>query len=665
MGRTASGFYLEWPYPIRYEAENRVSADILIIGGGIAGCWAAIAAAGKGLKVALVEKGATIRSGAGGAGVDHWQFVTDTPCCKLTAEELTEALLENTGGYSNGISRYIEAREGYDALCELEQIGAKVRDTDDQFKGAPFRDEETKLLFANDIENKYTIRVWGSQFKPLLLKKCRQLGVTIFDRVMGTSLLTEGGRPGTRIVGATGLNVRTGEFYIFKAKATILANSRPQRNWIFSSELRGITSFRPANNVGNGHAMAWRAGAELVMMEKSVAPGGINSPFSYPHFGTGNPHNTWYACTMVDADGKEIPWVDRDGNVLKKVEDRYRPAPGQRFFLAGGGSGTIGVPALYKYQRPRLIPDLEERVARGEFKLPLYADLPSMPKHDREVIFGVMIGEEGKTRVPVYKTYTEAGFDPNRHLLQSYIMIRGEQFERAMIPQERVFGENGNSGGILVDWDLRSSLEGLYAAGDALFGAEGHAHAAVTGRYAGRCAREYVLQAPKPVVSREQVIAEKTRVYAPIKRTHGIEWKELNAGICRVMQNYCGDPKSDELLKIGLKALDEIKAEEKWQPFASEPHKLMRTLDVQDILTNSEIIMHACLARRTSSIHLGLTKLDYPEVDPPDWHKWLTIKLENGEVKTALHPIDFWLRPPYAPTYRENYESHCGNPNKG
>ena len=60
----------EWPYPILYEKEQEIETDILVIGGGMAGCWAAISAARKGLKVAMVEKTATVRSGAVGPGAD-------------------------------------------------------------------------------------------------------------------------------------------------------------------------------------------------------------------------------------------------------------------------------------------------------------------------------------------------------------------------------------------------------------------------------------------------------------------------------------------------------------------------------------------------------------------------------------------------------------------
>ena len=57
-----------------------------------------------------------------------------------------------------------------------------------------------------------------------------RLGVKVFDRVMATNLLTEDGKPGARVIGAMGVNVRTGEFYIFRAKATMLSAAQYSRN---------------------------------------------------------------------------------------------------------------------------------------------------------------------------------------------------------------------------------------------------------------------------------------------------------------------------------------------------------------------------------------------------------------------------------------------------
>ena len=67
----------------------------------------------------------------------------------------------------------------------------------------------------------------------------KKLGVNIYDRIIVTSLLTEGGKPGNRVTGAVGVNMRTGEFYIFKAKATILSTAVASRFWVFSTELNG------------------------------------------------------------------------------------------------------------------------------------------------------------------------------------------------------------------------------------------------------------------------------------------------------------------------------------------------------------------------------------------------------------------------------------------
>jgi succinate dehydrogenase/fumarate reductase flavoprotein subunit len=52
-----------------------------------------------------------------------------------------------------------------------------------------------------------------------------------------TNLLTEGGRQGARVIGATGVNNRTGQFYIFQAKATILATGGAGRLYHFAPEL--------------------------------------------------------------------------------------------------------------------------------------------------------------------------------------------------------------------------------------------------------------------------------------------------------------------------------------------------------------------------------------------------------------------------------------------
>jgi succinate dehydrogenase/fumarate reductase flavoprotein subunit len=633
---------IAWPYPIKYEEETEIETDVLVLGGGIAGCWAAISAARKGVTVTVVEKGATIKSGSGGSGCDHW-LNTPHPGSAVTPEEVVEWELEMSGGYTNALSRYIAARESYETLLDLENMGGKIRDVKDEFKGAPFRDEKTKFLFAYDYESRIHFRVWGSTFKVSLYKECQRLGIHILDRVMATGLLTHGGRTGGRVIGATGLHSRTGEFYVFKAKAVIDCLSRHQRNWCFSTELRGNANFRPTQIVGDGHAMAWRAGAEFAMMEKSLptsfGSGNVFLPYSH-----GNALNTWVPCTLVDARGKEVPWVDRDGKILETVLDRCRPATGQKFM----GERTLD----HRHKRPEIIPDLQERIVRGEFVLPLYGDLSSMPEHERKAIWGLMVGEEGKTKIPVYSVYSEAGFDPSQDLLQSYSYLGSDPMRASVRAQDRTGGEIGDAGGLVTDWNLMSSLEGLFAAGDALFAANYHYHAAATGRYAGKKAADYAMKSRRESVWRPQVAERKAWVYAPLENEGEIEWKELNAAACRIMQNYCGEYKNDELLTLGLMWLKDIRENEYKRVSVDTPHKLMRTLEAFNIVTCDEIILQASMARKASSKILGFFRLDYPAADPPEWNKWVTVKMEEGGVKAGEMTLDFWK--PLA----ENYEKH-------
>jgi hypothetical protein len=64
------------------------------------------------------------------------------------------------------------------------------------------------------------------------------------------------------------------------------------------------------------------------------------------------------------------------------------------------------------------------------------------------------------------------------------------------------------------------------------------------------------------------------------------------------------------------------------------------------------MVVHASLARKVSSRLLNFIRSDYREIDPPQWHKLVTIKQENGRVKVGEIPIGYWE--PLA----NNYNAH-------
>jgi hypothetical protein len=158
-----------------------------------------------------------------------------------------------------------------------------------------------KTKFKSNPEgklNNVVIRVWGSTFKPALKRECKRLGVQIFDRVMATSLLTEKGVQGGRVIGATGFNNRTGEFMIFKSKSTVLSAAGGGSIWMINTELAGYSNMMSRTSTGDGTTMAWRAGATLTKME---ATGVLR-------IATGHKHK-WYT-GAGDASYENVPLVD-------------------------------------------------------------------------------------------------------------------------------------------------------------------------------------------------------------------------------------------------------------------------------------------------------------------------------------------------------------------
>jgi succinate dehydrogenase/fumarate reductase flavoprotein subunit len=133
-----------------------------------------------------------------------------------------------------------------------------------------------------------------------------------------------------------------------------------------------------------------------------------------------------------------------------------------------------------------------------------------------------------------------------------------------------------------------------------------------------------------------------------------MDWKELNAGICKILQDYCGELKNEELLTIGLKWLDELESGEAATARARNPHELYRVLEVYNIITVGRMMLEASRARKASSSHLDFTRTDYPEVDPPEWKKWVTIKLDGGDVKVGELALDYYG------DMEKNYQDHCG-----
>ena len=107
-----------------------------------------------------------------------------------------------------------------------------------------------------------------------------------------------------------------------------------------------------------------------------------------------------------------------------------------------------------------------------------------------------------------------------------------------------------------------------------------------------------------------------------------------------------------KLIEVAL-PLDDINEAAASELYADNPHKLGRTLEALNVLDYARAIMHASLARKASSLHLSFYRTDYTDMDPPEWNKFITIRMEEGKVKVGELPLDYWG------DYARNYKASC------
>ena len=623
----------KWPYPVKYGVENRIETDVLIVGAGVAGSMAGIMAARRGAKVAVVDKAPIDISGCGGAGLDHYLFCHSNPDCTVSPEQFMEHSPQANH------RQYIQLKGSWDNLLELEKLGLRFRDEEGEFEGSPLRDDKTKIMYAYDYKTRSTVRLRGGAHlkKHMRSGLLKEENVTLYERVMITSLLTEDGKPGARITGATAINEKTGEFYVFSTKSVILCTAgvsmQGTSTWTFNSEMFGNGYRADPRNTGEGVAMAWKAGAEF-LPEERFGQAITTGPFGWPWYGIGNPDNTWHPCTLVDNKGTVIPWVDTYNHPISTMEERHLPAAEQPFM------GML-----------RPTPDINpEKLKSGEYEMPLWADLSSMPEDERRAIWGLMVGNEGRTRTAIYDYFNKAGFNPETDMLQcpsmlpeNYIDPRKDWFQGE--PNMAPFWKADTLKGPSTDWNQMTTVPGLFASGSE--SGQGGAAAGSSGAYSGNRAAEFALGSDRGAINEAQIAAEKERVYAPVKRAGSadanVSWKELWMGLNRVMQQDCGEFRTPSLYKHGLMWLDSIKKHEMQLTYARNPHELARVLECESRVATGEIYLHLGLANAKA------------EADGADG-KLVYTKFVDGDAVNVYKDDEWWLKAPYAPTYIENYE---------
>jgi succinate dehydrogenase/fumarate reductase flavoprotein subunit len=336
--------------------EKTIETDVLVIGGGIAGCFAAIKAKERGLDVTIVDKAYATKSGGTisatafymvfnpewGHNLDACMNVIGKSGEYLNDHEWTETVLkESWGTYLDMVSW------GVEFPMDIDKV----------------KKEKSTLTLANSAGEPTfgQIPIQRGKHSPVLRKQAIKTGVHIMDRIMVTDLLKQDGK----VTGALGFSLSGNDLYLFKAKATILCT--------------GVSSFKPLGYAtsaltGDGDAMAYRAGAAVTGKE-FPAPFLTMAAFpawrTYPGYGAypnftdaeGNPikhvgfwdlamdflvHSgkgpiLWNLDSATAEDAERVrEWIRRaEGNVLAHERIGLDVSKGGKIQMAGGaGAGS-------------------------------------------------------------------------------------------------------------------------------------------------------------------------------------------------------------------------------------------------------------------------------------------------------------------------------------
>jgi succinate dehydrogenase/fumarate reductase flavoprotein subunit len=578
---------------MQFETQT-VNTDVLIIGGGLAGCMAAIKATEAGVRVTVVEKANTNRSGCTATGIDHlWAYIP--PVHEKMGWKIEDLLEDHaqTMGYG-GFIRWdllrLIAETSYDRVLDLERFGVNFRFEDSLVPGK-FR----IVPQFHGVPSSFNFD--GRDLKPKLTKEAKSRGVEILNRIMITDVLTRDGK----VSGAVGVSIREPKVYQFQAKTVVLSSSgrlsRMGRSVLGNTFNRRLP---PSGTTGDGKLIALKAGAELINTEFF----GVHTPAlgikNFPMTG-GGPRNTLQpAARIVGPHGEVI--VPRtyfyDWNTLGK--SKVSAEEGRKKFFED--AKLLSLPSKHYSEGNR----------------PLYFDFSEGTDDEIKYIEWSM-SNEGKMWI-LLKYFKDHGVD-----------LKKDKIE--MGPRDREASANAASG-VWVDKDCESGIEGLFAAGDEIGGVPWSSGpgAVTTGWHAGMKAAEKARQIKSGVQPEKGELERIVERYQNLTRhKNGDHWLEVEYALQEIVDTYMGDETSEELLKRGLDRLSALRTSTRL--WADTPHTLMRCLEVENLIENGRIIMTAARERKESRAFLK--RVDYPKKNDENWFVFLGMK-EDKEGKVTF-----------------------------
>lgn len=227
---------------------EKIKTELLIIGGGTAGCYAALTASEKSdVKILICEKANIKRSGCLAAGVNALNaYIVEG----RTPQDYVDYAKKDADGIVREDLLYTMSERLNAVTKRLEELGLVI-----------LKDENGNYV-ARGNRN---LKINGENIKPLLADAVEQLpNVTVLNRVN----IIDFSVSDNRIKGAFGIGIENNTFYIIEAKAVMIATGGAAG--LYKPNNPGFSRHKmwyPPFNTGAGYAMGIRHGAEMTTFE--------------------------------------------------------------------------------------------------------------------------------------------------------------------------------------------------------------------------------------------------------------------------------------------------------------------------------------------------------------------------------------------------------------
>ena len=568
---------MEFDIQSEVSAVKRLSFDVVILGAGGAGLRAAIGAAEQGVKVAVITKSLlgkahTVMAEGGAAAAlrnadprDNWKVhFRDT----MRGGKL----------HNNWRMAELHAKLSPERIIELEKWGAVFDRTpagkinQRNFGGHTY----PRLAHVGD-------RTGLELLRSLQDKAIHNGNVTFFMEHTVMRIL----KTGDRVSGALGYNRQTGEFVLWKAKKIIIATGGIGKLWVITSN-----SWETS---GDGHALAYEAGADIIDMEFiQFHPTGMMAPSSVK--GT-------LVTEGVRGEGGILKNSEGERFMFRYVPDMFKGEYAEteeeaKRWLAGDDSARRPPELLTRDVVAKAI-RAEVEAGRGSPKGGAFLDIAS--QRDAEYI---------KKKLPsMYHQFkTLANLDITKEPMQvgpttHYVM-----------------------GGIRVDADTQETkVKGLYACGEVAGGMHGAnrlggnslsdllVFGAIAGEHAGKAAKEV---ADYDKIDDSELVNCVTHCLEPFDDSKTENPYKLHSKMQQIMHTYVGMIRDEESIKEGIRQLEELQKQihmahcDTQRAYNPAWHTCVA---LEHMITLCFIAANAALRRRES--RGGHTRSDYPTPD--------------------------------------------------